>query len=534
MISTVQTLILLLIVIPAVALAAVRLKTPPAILLVLTGILLALVPGLPRLELAPDFVLLVVLPPLIYSSAVAMSWREFKFDLRQISLLAIGCVLFTTLTVAAASRWLLGFSWPIGFVLGAIVSPPDSVAPLAIARRLQLPKRILVVLEGEGLANDATALIVYRFSVTAVSAGTFSLGTCVSTFTLVLAGEILWGIAVGWLMLRLRRWVDNTRVEIMLSVLTPFLAYWPPLHLGGSGVLATVATGLYISWNGLQLISPATRLQGVFFWCFLVYLIEGLVFLVTGLQARTLLAGIVHSSKSELVGAAVVVSLAVIATRFAWMFPATYVPRWLIPSLRRKGPAPPWQWPFVIGFTGVRGIVTLAAALAIPLVTESGAPFPHRSLIIFLAFVVILVTLVGQGSTLSWVIRQLGLANTGHSERQASRDEELKAARQALEAAVEQLAVLAKERELPEEIVRPLRTYYCEQFTALGQRHDGDEHHRRLSELRDEIGLLMIEAERELINKLYREGKLDDGARRRIECALDLRTADIANQEFQE
>jgi CPA1 family monovalent cation:H+ antiporter len=534
MISTIRTLVLLLIVVSAVAVAARRLKIPPAILLVLTGIMLALIPGLPRLELAPEVALLVVLPPLIYSSAVAMSWREFRFNLRPISLLAVGCVLFTTVAVAAASRWLLGFSWPVGFVLGAIVSPPDPVAPLAIARRMHLPRRILVILEGEGLANDATALILYRFSVAAVTAGVFSFVPAVSTFVLILAGEVLWGIGCGWLMLRLRRWVDDPRVEIMLSLLTPFLAYWPPVQLGGSGVLATVTAGLYISWNGLELIRPATRLQGIFFWDFFAYLIEGMVFLITGLQARTLLADISSSSKSELALAAIVVSVTVIVTRFVWTFPATYLPRWLIPSLRRRDPAPAWQWPFVIGFTGVRGIVTVAAALAIPLATESGAPFPHRSRIIFLAFVVILVTLVGQGSALPAVLRWLGLANAGRRERQASRNGELSAARQALEAATEQLEALSTEQQLPPEVVQRLRADYRERLTAVEHRHDSNERHLRLVEVSDTITLRLIETERQLINRLYREGKLEDEGRRRMERTLDLRVADIAAQRSEE
>jgi monovalent cation/hydrogen antiporter len=533
-ISTIQILVLLLVVSSAVAVAARRLKTPPAILLVLTGIVLAVIPGLPRLQLAPEVALLVVLPPLIYSASVTMSWREFRFNLRPISLLAVGCVLFTTVVVAAASRWLLGFSWPAGFVLGAIVSPPDPVAPLAIARRMHLPKRILVILEGEGLANDATALILYRFSVTAVSTGVFSFGPAVGTFALILAGEILWGIGCGWLMLRLRRWVDDPRVEVMLSLLTPFLAYWPPVQLGGSGVLATVTAGLYISWNGLELISPATRLQGIFFWDFLVYLIEGMVFLLTGLQARTLLAGLEGSSKSDLALAAAVVSVAVIVTRFVWTFPATYLPRWLIPSLRRRDPAPPWQTAFVIGFTGVRGIVTLAAALAIPLATESGAPFPFRSRIIFLAFVVILVTLVGQGLMLPAVIRWLGLANAGRRERQTFVTEESRATRQALEAAIERLGALATEQQLPEDIVGPLRVYYRERLTDVERRRDSNEHHRQLTELSDDITLRLIEAERQLINRLYREGKLDDDGRRHIERTLDLRAVNIAARRVQE
>ena len=300
MVETVQILVLLLAVVAAVAVVAARLEIPPAILLVIAGVILALIPGLPSVELAPELVLLLVLPPVIYSAAVSMSWNEFRFNLRPISLLAVGCVVFTTVAVAAATHWLLGLPWPVGFVLGAIVSPPDAVAPLSILRRMQLPRRILVVLEGEGLANDATALILYRFAVAAVSAGVFSFGQAAGTFVAIVVGEILWGIGVGWLMLRLRRWVHNPPVEITLSVLTPFLAYWPPEHLGGSGVLATVTAGLYISWNGLRLISAATRLQGIFFWSFFIYLVEGLVFLATGLQARTLMARIEHYPVSEL------------------------------------------------------------------------------------------------------------------------------------------------------------------------------------------------------------------------------------------
>ena len=228
MLPTIQLLVFLLVAIAAVAFLAARLHIPLAILLVITGVGLALVPGLPRIELAPELVLLLVLPPIIYSSAVAMSWREFRFNLRPISLLAIGCVTFTMLAVAAATHWLLGFAWPVGFTLGAIVSPPDPVAPLSIARRMQLPRRLAVILEGEGLANDATALILYRFAIAAVSVGTFSFGRAACMFAAILAGEFLWGVGVGWVMLRLRHWVGETRIEIMLSILTPFLAYWPP------------------------------------------------------------------------------------------------------------------------------------------------------------------------------------------------------------------------------------------------------------------------------------------------------------------
>jgi monovalent cation/hydrogen antiporter len=534
MTPTIQIFVLLLVVVAAVAVVASRLKIPASILLVLTGVVLAIVPGLPTVELAPQLVLLLVLPPVIYSSAVAMSWREFRFNLRPISLLAVGCVTFTTLAIAAATHWLLGLAWPVGFVLGAIVSPPDALAPLAIAHRMQIPRRILFILEGEGLANDATALILYRFAVAAVSIGVFAFGQALGMFAAIVAGEIVWGIGVGWLMLRLRRWVNDPRIEITLSILTPFFAYWPPERLGGSGVLATVTTGLYISWNGLRLISAATRLQGIFFWDFLIYLIEGMVFLITGLQARTLIDHIRDYSMSELAVSAAVVSAVVIMARFAWMYPATYLPRWLFPAIKRRDPSPPWQWPFALAFTGVRGIVSLAAALAIPFTTANGQPFPDRDLILFLTFAVILVTLVGQGLMLPSVIRALGLAHAGRRERHSDRAEECEARRQAIEAATDRLDQLRAERHLLEDIVQPLRALLRERLKQIEHRSDADDAHRRLTELHDEIELLLITAERQQINQLFRSGRLKDEGRRRIERDLDLREAHLANQRAQE
>jgi len=532
-IREIQILVLLLIAIAAVGVVAKRSNIPAAILLVLSGVALALIPGLPAVRLPPELVLLLVLPPLIYSSAVAMSWREFRFSLRPISLLAVGCVVFTTVAAAAATHWLLGLSWPVGFVLGAIVSPPDAVAPLSIARRMQLPRRILVILEGEGLANDATALILYRFAIVAVSTGVFSFGEATGTFAVIIAGELLWGIGVGWLMLRLRRWVADAQIEIVLSILTPYLAYWPPQHLGGSGVLATVVAGLYVSWNGLSLISATTRLQGIFFWDVLVYLIEGIVFLMTGLQARTLVMGLGNYSWSALAGSAAVVSAVVILARFIWIYPATYLPRWLIPAIARKDPSPPWQWPFVLGFTGVRGIVSLAAALAIPLAMADGRPFPDRNLILFLTFSIILVTLVGQGLMLPALIRILGLANAGERELHADRTEERLARRHAIEAASVRLNELAVEWGLPDEVVEPLRAEYRNRLSHFEHTPEPAENHEHTI-APDEIELVLIAAERERINELYRQGSLRDEARRRLEREFDLREANLTSHEHEQ
>src|SRR5260221_7151909 len=254
MTATVQTLLFMLAVLAAVAVVAKRLNIAPSILLVVAGIGMAFIPGLPKVELAPEVVLLVILPPLIYSAGVAMSWREFKFNLRPIALLAFGCVLFTTCAIAAAAHYFLKFDWAVGFLLGAIISPTDVVAPLAIARKLGLPRRLVVVLEGEGLANDATALVLYRFAVVAISTGTFSLERASETFVLIVIGETISGLAIGWFILHLRQWAPYPRVEITLYLITPYLAFWVPAYFGGSGVLATVACGLYVSWNGPLLL----------------------------------------------------------------------------------------------------------------------------------------------------------------------------------------------------------------------------------------------------------------------------------------
>jgi monovalent cation/hydrogen antiporter len=533
MTSTIQVLIVLLAVVAAGAIISNRLKIPPAILLVLTGVLIGLVPGLPPIELAPELVLLLVLPPIIYTSAFLMSWREFQFNLRPITLLSLGGVVFTTIAVAAAAHWVMDLAWPVGFILGAIVSPPDAIAPLAIARRMEIPRRIIVILEGEGLANDATALILYRFAVGAVSLGVFSFGQAAGMFAIIVVGELLWGIGVGWLMLRLRRWVNDPLIEILLSVLTPFLAFWPPVHLGGSGVLSTLAAGLYTSWNGPRLISPATRLQGVFFWEFFTYVIEGMVFLITGLQARTVIGRISHYPLSQLALSVAVITAVVIAARFVWVFPATYLPRWLFPPVRKKDPSPPWQWPFVLAFTGVRGIVSLAAALAIPFSTATGQPFPYRDLILFLTFSVILVTLVGQGLMLPWVIRELGLSHAGRKEREINRVEENKARSEAVEAASERLDQLAAEGKLSPDVIKLIRAQHGDRLKHIDGQHADDGISGKHGERHDEIERLLITAERTRINDLYRSGKLKDEARRRIERELDLREAHLSNQRSQ-
>jgi len=527
MTATVETLLFMMALLAAVAIAAKRLNITPSILLVIAGIGIAFVPGLPKVELAPEVVLLVILPPLIYSAGVAMSWREFKFNLRPITMLAFGCVVFTTCAIAATTHYLLNFDWAVGFLLGAIISPTDVVAPLAITRRLGLPRRIAVVLEGEGLANDATALVLYRFAVVAVSTGTFSFESATETFILIVIGEIAYGLGVGWLSLHLRQWAREPRVEITLSLMTPYIAFWVPAHLGGSGVLATVACGLYVSWNGPLLIPSATRLQGIFFWDLIVYLIEGLVFLVTGLQARTLLEQSHVFTIHELVATTAWTTLIAIVARFLWVFPATYLPRWLSASLAKRDPSPPWQAPFFLAFTGMRGVDSLAVALAIPYAVLSGAPFPHRDLILFVTFGVIIITLIGQGAILPQIVRWLGLNSLAREERENEIKGELEARMSALKEVEKRLEKLIDERELPDEVIDLLRTRNESRSQILPDNLQDSLDQMRLSA---SVKKELIDAEREFIFQLLRDGKITDEARRRIEYELDLEEASVANR----
>jgi len=525
-----QIFLILLGVLAGTALLARRVSIAPAILLLLAGIVLAFVPGMPSLELPPELVLLLVLPPLIYSASVAMSWREFKFNLRPIILLSVGSVIFTAFAVAAATHYLIGLPWTVGFLLGAIVAPPDVVAPLAIARKLGMPRRILVILEGEGLANDATALILYRFATVAITTGMFSLPKATGTFAAIVICELLFGVAVGWLSLRMRHRARDPQVEITLSLITPYLAFWIPHHFGGSGVIATVACGLYMSWNGPLLISSATRLQGIFFWDLVIYLIEGLLFLLTGFQMRSLFEKSKAFPLDEILFATALVTVVIIVARFAWVYPAFYLPRFLNARLRARDPYPPWQNPFVIAFTGVRGAVSLAAALALPFALPNGEAFPHRDLILFVSFGVIFITLVGLGSTLPLLVRSLGVAQTGRAEHIAEHEAEIAARREALDAALKSLDAITNDRELTDEVVKLLRARHETRANQLPDSLDPDAHD--VSATGTDLTRELISTERKFIHALLRDGKITDESRRRIERDLDLEEASLANREY--
>jgi monovalent cation/hydrogen antiporter len=472
----------------------------------------------------------VVLPPLIYSASVAMSWREFKRNLRPIIMLSVGCVIFTACAVATATHYLIGLPWNVGFLLGAIVAPPDVVAPLAIARKLGMPRRILVILEGEGLANDATALILYRFAVVAISTGAFSLPKATGTFVAIVAGEALFGAAVGWLSLRARHRARDPQIEITLSLITPYVAYWIPEHFGGSGVIATVACGLYMSWNGPLLISSATRLQGIFFWDLVIFLIEGSLFLLTGFQMRSLYENSKAFPLNEILSSTALVAVIIIVARFAWVYPATYLPLLLSKRLRARNPWPSWRTTFVIAFTGVRGAVSLAAALALPFVLPDGQSFPYRDLILFVSFGVIFITLVGVGLGLPPLVRRLGVNDVGRAESIAEHESEIAARREALGAALKSLDAITDDRELSDEVVKLLRARHETRADQLPDSLNPDAHD--VSAAGTALTRELISAERKFIHVMLRDGKITDEIRRRIERDLDLEEASLANREY--
>jgi monovalent cation/hydrogen antiporter len=503
------------------AIFARRLHMPASIFLVLFGIVASFVPRLPQIAIEPNVVLQVLLPPILYTAGVGMSWRGFKREFGEIFLLAVGCVCATAAAVAVTVHGLLGWTLPLGFVLGAIVSPPDAVAPIAITEGLTLPERIVTILEGEGLVNDATALIIFAFAIAAVETASFSLPKAAGLFVVVAIAGVAWGLAVGWGALRLRRLIGDPQIELTIALLTPYIAFWPLQALGGSGVLAAVVAGLYVSANGPRSISPATRLQGYFFWRFVIYIVEGAIFVITGLQAHPIIEALQKDSWRKLPLAIGVVIVAVLAVRIIWVAILTRLPRDWIRRLRGKS-EPPWQHDIFIGFTGIRGVVSLAAALSIPL-TVKGMPFPQRDFVLIITFAVILATLVGQGLTLPWVVRALRLDQEGRRELAEAKDREIRARVAGAEAALEKLGVLDA-KGVSAGTMRVLKNRHRDRrdtlLSAL-KRVDG-----QYGDLLD-VQLSLINAERKKIAELYARDALTDEARRRIERELDLEDARV-------
>lgn len=522
--SAEHSLILVGLLVAAAGLLAVAelVRIPYPILLVLGGLALGFVPGVPRIELAPDLVLVAVLPPLLYGTAFFTSLRELRANVRPITLLAVGLVLTTMVAVAVVAHAVIpGLGWAGAFVLGAIVSPTDPTAATAIAQRLGLPRRLIALIEGESLVNDGTALVAYRFAVAAVVTGSFSLATASGRFLLNVAGGIAIGLAVGFVIRQVRRRLANPPVEITISILSGYFAYLPAQAAGVSGVLAAVTVGIYMGWHTPELTTPQTRLQGAAVWEILFFLLNALLFALIGLQLPAIIDALSGISTGALIRYAVIITAVVTAARFAWIFATAFLPR--VMSRPASGdPLASWRSSTILAWSGMRGAVSLAAALALPLTTDSGASFPDRDLIVFLTFAVILGTLVVQGLTLPALIRLLGLEDDGLAEK-----EDAKARIHAADAALQRLDELLDEewvREDTAERMRGLYNFRRERFRSRFEPeadHSADDRSADYQRLRHEL----LQAERQAVLQLRRTGRIDDEVMRRVFRDLDLEDA---------
>jgi Na+/H+ antiporter len=516
-------LLLLLLFVVVFSTLAKRLKTPYPIVLVVAGLLVGFIPGIPKVSLDPDMVFLVVLPPLLYSAAWVTSWREFRQNLTTIASLAIGLVAFTVFGVAAAVSWVfVGIDWRTGFVLGAVVATTDAIAATSIAKRIGLPKHIVDILEGESLLNDATGLLALEFATAMVVYGQNpTVFSAVGRLTYLLAA----GVVIGLILARIVEWfehqIDDGPIEIAISLFVPYATYLAAEALHASGVLAVVSAGLYLGRRSSRFFSPSVRLQAYAVWGALTFILNGLVFVLIGLQLPYVLADIREVPLAKLLLYGVLFGGLLIALRLVWSFPGAYV-GYLFRKhvLHQRDPWPGARQVFVIGWTGMRGVIALAAAISLPQTLADGSPFPHRDLVVFLTFAVILITLVVQGLTLPPLIRALGLANKIGPDC-----EEQEARRLMLEAALAQLRNRDRGNDLPDsaELYDDIEKHYTSHLANIS--HQDGEPHNSARELYDRylsFSQELLDTERRTAVQLRDEGRINDEVLRQLEHELDL------------
>ena len=513
-------ILILLVALPGLSVISRTIDVPYPILLVLGGLVLGVLPGLPEPELEPDLVLVIFLPPLLYVAAFFADLRDLRANLRPISILSIGLVLLTAVLVATAAHYVLDLPWAAAFVLGGVLAPTDPIAATAIMRRLGAPRRLVNVIEGESLVNDGTALVIYRAAVAAAIGGTFSLGAATLNFVVGIAGGIVVGLVVGWLVTEVRKRIDDVPTEVTISLFTGFAAYLPAEQLHVSGVLAAVTAGIYLGLQAPKISTAQMRLQGYATWELVQFLLNGVLFVLIGLQLPHVTeAAQEQYSNLELVGYGLLFSGIVVFARFLNLFTTPYVVRALDrrPSqlARRVG----WRERVVGGWSGMRGGVSLAAALAIPLETDAGAPFPGRDLIIFITFCVILATVVGQGLTLPALIRKLGVRDDDGDEQ-----EELRARLTAAKAALAELDRLEEEGSIRAdtlERMRGLYRYRKRRFAARAGKAEDDGYEDRALSYQQAVRRV-LDAQREAIVALRNQGTISNEVMHRVQRELDL------------
>ena len=518
MVEKIQTLLVLLGIIGVLAVVAERVKFPFPILLVIAGLLIALFPGLPEVKLDPELVFLIFLPPLLFSAAWIFPWEDFRSNFLPILTLAVGLVFATIVCVAYAAHWLIpGMTLATGFVLGAIVSPPDAVAANAVLKNLRVPKRLSAVLEGESLINDASGLVAYQFAVAAVVTGSFSLVDAGADFVWMSVGGTFFGLLIGMGAAQLHRHLRDPAVEITLTILTPYIAYLPAERFGFSGVLSAVAAGLYIGHRSWEALGPESRLQRNTIWQLLDYLLNSIIFILIGLQFPSIVRELkIPVGQMIFIGAAI--SFVVIAVRFLWVFTTVGIQRRLF--WRAPGRHLSLGGLVVVSWAGMRGVVSLAAALALPLATSSGEPFLYRHIILFLTFCVIFVTLVLQGLSLPWLARKLKV-----EEADPDFQSEGQARLTLLGEVVAEIDSLIQKEESPEyrESLERWRIHYQDRVRTIRRRlalpHEVSRY--AASKDRDLLPKLMNRARRHLA-KMRRDGLISEEARRRIEYDFDM------------
>jgi len=507
-------LVSLLVAVAGLAAVARRLDVPYPIVLVIGGLVMGFVPVIPDTELDPDLVLVVFLPPLLYASAFFASLRDLRYDVRTISMLAIGLVIATAVTVAVVAHALVeDLPWAAAFALGAIVAPTDPLAASAIARRLNVPRRTMTILEGESLINDGTALVIYRVAVGAVG-GSFSVYDAGWQFVAGGLGGVAIGLAVGWVIAEIRKRIDDPPVEVTISLLTGYAAYVPAERAGCSGVLAAVTVGVYIGWRAPDISNARQRVAGYGMWQILQFLLNALLFVLIGLQLPLILEGLGDDSLTEIVGIAAVISLVVIASRMIWMHLMTFAIRALDRRASQRERRGTWRGRIVGGWAGMRGAVSLAAALALP------ADFPARDELLFITFAVIFVTLVLQGLTLPAVIRWSGLHDDGAESR-----EELLARRTATAAAlvrIEELKAVEWTRDDTLDRMRQLYEFRTRRFAALAGEAETEEDIESRSRRYQKVVRQVLDAQRAAIVRLRNSGEISNDVMHRIERELDL------------
>jgi monovalent cation/hydrogen antiporter len=529
--ENVSLIILLLFGITFLGLLSYRYNFPFPIVLVLSGIAISLIPGLPVVTLSPEIVFVIFLPPLLYGAAWNTSWHDFKAALSPITRAAVGLVLFTTSLVAVAAHVLIpDLSWPMAFLIGAIVSPPDAVAATAVTKGLGLHPKLITVLEGESLVNDASGLIAYKYALAAILAGNFVLWKASLNFLLVVAAGVAIGLAIGYAMYLVhKKLVCDPVIEVTLTFLTPFASYLLAEHFHFSGVIAVVTTGLYLSFRSGQIFSHESRIMAYSVWEVVIFILNSLIFILLGLQLRSVIEGIGNYPPGALALYGIVISLVVILVRFVWISP-----RFLVPSLRRemrKDGMDPGNF-LVFSWAGMRGVVSMAAALALPLTLSDNTPFPNRNLIIFLTFCVIVSTLVFLGVTLPWFVKKLKLP------KYSIEAEEYEVRNQV---ATETITHIEENLSLIQDtLLNNIKSKYEVKYNRL-QKTDlpanyfggGKTLGGNVFNDYTQLQIDMIGVERKTLDKMHREGKASEEILRKIEKELDLEETRLKMEMYQ-